>query len=279
MSAPGLSLAGFQEWMQAVVVHPGGAAKGLASDGARCHVDPARVAEVVLGRGELDAAARLGIYASMYPLRTVAALRSDYPALAGLLGDGTFSRLVADYLAEHPSRSFTLAQLGDALPEFVAGWGARRHRTLRSSVARLERAAARVFDARREAALAPETLAAETALRGDEVRLVPSEAFAVVAAPPGAVAVLDAALEGSAFPTSPGRGHVRVLFHRRDHVVLRRTLPAVPARLLAALASGRSLGEAVDLRARGGRPAPEVVGRWLAEWLDLGLFAGVEPAS
>lgn len=278
-AASPLRLGPFQEWMQAVLVHPGGADAGLASEPARRLLDPGRVGEVVVGRGALDAAARLRIYASMYPLRTVEALRADYPALAGLLGERAFARLVRDYVAEHPSTSYTLARLGDALPAFVAGHGNRRGRRLRAGVARCERAASAVFDAPEEPRLAPEPFAEAAARAGADVRLVPASAFAILRVCPGAVSALDAALEGEPFPQAAGRGSVFVAWYRRDFAVLRRTLDPLPGRLLEALAAGTTLSEAVVLAARGGRrPAPETVGGWLAEWIGLGLFTRVERA-
>ena len=280
MSGAALPLAAFQEWMQAVIVHPGGADAGLRSDEAARLLDPARLSDVVRERGALDAGARLRIYASMYPLRTAEALRADYSALAGLLGGRAFARLVCDYVAEHPSTSYTLARLGDALPAFVAGHGSRRGRRLRADVARCERAATAVFDAPEEPRLAPEPFAEAAAREGADVRLVPASAFAIVRVCPGALSALDAALEGGAFPRAAGRGTVFVAWYRRDFAVLRRTLDPLPGRLLEALAAGTPLSEAVVRAARGGRrPAPETVGGWLAEWIGLGLFTRLEPAS
>jgi len=104
-----LPLSRFQEWMQAVIVHPGGADAGLRSRAARRHVVPSELGAVVHARGALSPVERLRIYASMYPLRTVEALRSDYPALAALLGEERFDALVREYVAAHPSARNALA--------------------------------------------------------------------------------------------------------------------------------------------------------------------------
>lgn len=280
MNGAALSLAAFQEWMQAVVLHPDGAEAGLRSAEAVRHLGARRVVEVVQDRGGLTAQARLGIYASMYPLRTVEALRSDYPALAGLLGERAFARLVRDYVAEHPSRSYSLARLGDDLPGFVARQGSRNGRSLRADVARCERAAASVFDAPDGPRLDPTGLVEAIAAAKGALVLVPSAAFAVVRVRPGAVAALDAALEGGAFPRGAGRGSVHVAWYRRDFAVYRRTLEPVAGCLLEALASATPFAEAVGLAARGvRRPGPEAVGAWLAEWASLGFFTRAEPSS
>ncbi len=274
MTAPGLPLARFQEWMQAVVVHPGGADAGLRSRAARRHVRPSRVGAVVRAHGALAPVERLRIYASMYPLRTVEALRSDYPALPSLLGEDRFGALVSEYVAAHPSKSFTLARLGDRLPSFVASWGPMRGRGLRADVARLERAAAAVFDANDVALLDAPALAAALASEGESLRLVAATAFALLSVRPGAVAVLDAVLDGTPPPTRVGRGRTHVAYYRRDFTGLRRALDPVPGRLLAALVSGFPLDEALARATRGGRrPPARVVAGWLAEWSALGAFA------
>ncbi len=274
MNTPGLPLARFQEWMQAVIVHPGGAEAGLRSRAARRLVPPSEPGAVVRAHGALTPVERLRIYASMYPLRTVEALRSDFPALAALLGEERFGALVAEYVAAHPSTSFTLARLGDALPAFAASWGPGRGRRLRADVARLERAAAAVFDAADVDVLDASALAEALVAEGESLRLAAAPAFALLAVRPGAVAALDAVLDGTPQPSLAGRGLVHVAFYRRDLTVLRRVLDPVPGRLLAALVSGLPLGEALARASRGAvRPPARIAAGWLAEWSALGAFA------
>ncbi len=280
MTAAGLPLARFQEWMQAVIVHPGGVDAGLRSRAARRSLPPSRLGAVVRARGALSPVERLRIYASMYPLRPVEALRSDYPALATLLGEERFGALVSEYVSANPSTSFTLARLGDRLPTFVASWGPKRGRGLCADVARLERAAAAVFDADDVALLDAPALAAALASEGESLRLVAAPAFAVLSVRPGAVAVLDAVLDGTPPPTRAGRVRTHVACYRRDFTVLRRALEPVPGRFLGALVSGLPLGEALARAARGDRrPPARIVAGWLAEWSALGAFerAGVDP--
>jgi len=266
--------------MQAVVVHPDGVDAGLRSPAARQHVRPSRVGAVVRASGALAPVESLRIYASMYPLRTVEALRSDFPALAALLGEDRFGALVSEYVAANPSTSFTLARLGDRLPTFVASWGPKRGRGLRADVARLGRAAAAVFDAADVALLDAPALAAALASEGESLRLVAAPAFALLSVRPGAVAVLDAVLDGTPPPARAGRGRTYVCYYRRDFTVLRRALDPVPGRLLGALVSGFPLGEALARATRGGRrPPARIVAGWLVEWSALGAFAraGIAP--
>lgn len=279
MSATALPLAATQAWMQAVLAHPEGAEKGLSAPGARRHLAPEDVSQVVRERGGLCAAERLQIYAGMYPLRMVEALRSDYPALAELLGARGFERLVRDYVSVHPSRSFTLARFGDRLPEFVAGWGSPRRRGLLTDVARLELAATQVFDAEVTAPIDPSALEALSVVEWTRMKLVPAAAFRLVSVRPGAVDVLDAVLQGTPPPKKAGRGRVEVAYFRKDFVVLRRTLGHFEGKLLAFLSAGETLGEALERAARkfpGGFPSGEILSRLFGEWARLGFFVGIE---
>ena len=265
--------------MQAVLVHADGAQVALGAPEARRFVAPEDASSVVRERGGLDAAQRLQIYAGMYPLRMRDALRSDYPALAELLGERSFEKLVADYVAVHPSRSFSLARLGDHLPEFLEGWGSPRRRGLLTDVARLERAGAQVFDAEESAPLDPDALQSVPAADWPNVRLRPAAAFRLVRVRPGAIDVLDAVLEGHPVPQKAGRGRVDVAFYRRDFVVLRRSMGPFDGNLLASLAAGETVGTALERVGKalpGGFPSGEVLSGWFAEWTRLGFFSGIE---
>jgi hypothetical protein len=282
MSAPALPLAETQAWMQAVLVHPEGAEVGLSTPEARQYLAADDAPLVIRERGELTAPERLQIYAGMYPLRMSEALRSDFPALAALLGDRSFERLVGDYVAAHPSRSFTLARLGDHLPEFVTAWTSRRHRSLLADVARLELAAVQVFDAVETAPLDTSALKDFPVAEWTGMTLVPAPAFRLVSVHPGAVGVLDAVLEGTPIPLKTGRGRVQVAYYRKEFVVRRRTLGPFEGSLLASLIAGETFGESLEHAARifpGGFPSPEVLSGWFADWTGLGFFTGIEPSA
>ena len=279
MSALPLPLARFQSWRQAVLVHPEGARLALVEPETRRFVAPEDASTVVRDRGGLDAAQRLQIYAGMYPLRMRDALRSDYPALAELLGERGFGKLVSAYVAVHPSRSFTLARLGDHLPEFLTGWGSPRRRGLLTDVARLEQAGAQVFDAEETAPMDADALQSVPAAQWPNARLRPAGAFRLVRVRPGAVDILDAVLEGNPVPWRAGRGRVEVAYYRRDFVVLRRTMGPFDGDLLASLAAGETVGSALERAGNafpGGFPSGEVLSGWFAEWTRLGFFSGLE---
>lgn len=270
-----LPLGELQRWMQAVLVHPAGAEAGVRSDEAAALLPPERVGEVVRGTEALSSVERLGIYHGMYPLRMRDALAADYPMLEALVGEHAFSHLVADYVAAHPSTSYTLNRLGDRLPEYLRTWGPVRGRKLRADLARLELALTEAFDAEPSSVLAPEEVAAVPPERWEEVRLVPVPSLRLLDLTTSASAVFDALRDEAA--VAPGtRGRERVVVWRQELAVRRKEQPREAFALLSDLVGGASLGEALDRSAARRGPGPETVTGWFADWVGLGLFRRLE---
>lgn len=101
----------------------------------------------IVGDEKADAATRLGIYADAYRLRLLDALRDNYPAVNGLLGDEAFETLVQAYLAEYPSSYRSIRWFGDRLAGFLettAPWG---DQPVLAEMARFEWSLRAAFDA------------------------------------------------------------------------------------------------------------------------------------
>ena len=67
---------------------------------------------------------------SQYWFRLLDCIAEDFPGLEAVLGIARCNRLYRAYLAKYPSRSFTLRNLGDRLPQFLADepqWAGDRH--------------------------------------------------------------------------------------------------------------------------------------------------------
>jgi hypothetical protein len=132
-------------------------------------------------RGDVEARAReLGldprvcVYAWMYFARLHDTLRDDFPRLAAYLGDEAFSELVADYLAEHPSRNPSLRYFGAALPELVARHPTSERAPGAADLAALDWARVEVFDDEHApvASLNPAVFATQTLRAIPALRLV-----------------------------------------------------------------------------------------------------------
>jgi hypothetical protein len=91
---------------------------------------------------------RLEIYNRQYWFRLISVVSEDFPTLNAVLGQRRFDALILAYLAENPSTSWTLRNLGARLPAFLEShpeFAGRRHR-LAVDIARLEWAYVEAFD-------------------------------------------------------------------------------------------------------------------------------------
>jgi hypothetical protein len=265
-----------QRWMQQVVVHPGTVQEALAA--ARAKLAPSKIGQVILPSRALTAAERVEIYQRMYPLRMEEALGVDYPALQHFLGGDGFRRLVRDYVAAFPSRSYTLNRLGDHLPEFIPTAPGLRHRGFCHDLARLELAMTEVFDEVETPALSAEAVAAVPPEKWPEARLRPIAAFRLLALRYPVNAYV-ASVGGKAHrPPRPRRRDAWLAVFRRDYGVRRLELTRPGYDLLSELAAGRTIGDAVTAAARGRGAAARntELHRWFRQWMASGLFAGLE---
>ena len=107
-----------QGWLQSFIVEPGTDEQALASEPVKKEF-AGDIGEMVLPSTTLTATERAGVYRGMYLMRMEEALTTDYPVLKSYLGDDAFSDLVARYVEQYPSRSYTLNYLGRSLPKFI----------------------------------------------------------------------------------------------------------------------------------------------------------------
>jgi hypothetical protein len=270
-----------QRWMQACIVKPGTSEEAILSDGARAEIPAEEARGVVLPSKTLSALERLDIYREMYLPRMEEALAIDYPALKHLLGAEHFMRLVARYVAVYPSRSYTLNRLGDHLPEFLGTLSDLPKKEFCVNLARLENALTMVFDARETAPMTPDAVRAVPQDAWETARLKPIEAFRLIAFDYPVSQYVGAVDEENRFPRIASK-KTWVVAYRRNYQVHRMDLSEPAYELLSALASGRTLGEAiVAVLSRKWRPAVKQTQlfEWFRDWMAEGLFQGVDPGD
>src|SRR5215472_3933506 len=78
-------------------------------------VSPKVKAGYIKRNDRLTAVERLEIYSRSYWYRLIDSMYEDFPGLRAIIGLRAFDRLVRAYLADCPSRSFTLRDLGSQL--------------------------------------------------------------------------------------------------------------------------------------------------------------------
>jgi hypothetical protein len=242
---------------------------------------------------------RLEIYNRQYWFRVIAAVSEDYPALSAVLGQKRFDALMVAYLKENPSTSFTLRDLGDKLPNWLADQpdlaGARQK--LAVDVARLERAYVEAFDSPslppltmgEFAALLPDSvLSLQTHLQLLELRYPVDE---IVLAVRKNTPEMDTASNAVSKRKSSRRvrlpkvaqATVYLVVHRFEDSVYYRQIEREAFLLLAAIRDGHSIGTVVDMAfAKSELKARDralKIREYFAHASELGWFTASPPVS
>ncbi|MGH8197072.1 MAG: HvfC/BufC family peptide modification chaperone [Steroidobacteraceae bacterium] len=282
---PDRELHTLERWMQAVVMHPGGATAGLRSRPARRLIPrAASVPEtVVLPSKALTSVERLDIYARMYYARLLEILVAEYPTARQILGPRKFAAACRRFIARNPSRSRTLNRLSEKFPDFLARALPKSDRCgLAVDVARIERAMEDVFDAPRAEPLTAARFAAIGADQWERARLTLSPALRLLKLRYPANDYMNAVRSGKK-PRIPRPRASFAIVHRRGFQVFRREQEPEQFKLLAALASGRALAAAVRASVGGRSGSADRLaarlGAWFREWAAAGIFTGPSRAG
>jgi len=231
---------------------------------------------------------RLEIYNRQYWLRLCDCFYDDYPGLRAVLGERRFAGLCVAYLANHPSTSFTLRDLGQKLIKFIQAeprWTSPRQE-LALDMARLEWAHIVAFDSTSQPAVSAADLAGRSAAR-IHLRLQPYVTLLKLAYPldDHLIALSENtrlrgeasnAIETSAnhprrrAPRLPKRRTIHLAVHRHQNLVYYKRLQRRQFDLLAALRDGASLHEALESLPHTG-PVPPIQD-WFQNWSALGWF-------
>jgi hypothetical protein len=207
-----------------------------------------------------------------------------------VVGEKRFAELSVAYLSAHPSRSFTLRNLGSKLVEWLIAnpqWTGRRH-ALAVDLGRIEWAFVEAFDNPERTPLTLEEIA--TLEGGSRLALQPHVQLLALNYPADDIAL---ALHGKekrqtseAGVTHEGESDVPVRLprlrrratwvaaHRVDLNVYYRRMEREEYQTLAAIRDGRNLADALDAGFTGSRVPdthrPGRVRTWFGTWAELG---------
>jgi Putative DNA-binding domain len=253
----------------------------------------AEAAAFIKPNDRLTSFERLEIYNRQYWFRILSAFAEDFPGLAAVVGPMAFDKLTRAYLSDHPSKSFTLRNLGSALEAWLGEHleHAGKRPELALDVVRLEWAYIEAFDNAAERAL---TLADLSQLDGESrlslqphlrlLHLLHSVDDFVIdvhrrqaSQSVASNAVTDTKRSSSRrVPASVKRGDIFLGVHRYENAVYYKRLDREEYQLLRALDAGNTLGEALE-QAFGSSALqederPARVQAWFGNWAELGWF-------
>jgi len=211
---------------------------------------------------QLSSFERLEIYNRQYWFRLFSSFEEDFPGLKSIVGTRRFEKLMRAYLHAHPSRSFTLRNLGSSLvawlrdnPQYTEPMTENA-----SAMAALEWAHIEAFDNEQRPSLTPDQIAAID----DASRLALQPYLRLIEAPSAVdnalLAVRDASYGAAAQASNavgihlvrrtrsrkPAAGKIYLAVHRHEDSVYYKRLAREDYLLLRALEGGASLGEAIE---------------------------------
>lgn len=299
MNSATMTLAELQQQMAAAIMMP------LTTDGdMRAHAPDSRTmaavaATFIAPNTQLTPFERLEIYNRQYWYRVLDALAEDFPVLRAVVGSRAFEQLSIAYLTAHPSRSFSLRNLGSHLADWLSAhpkFAARRQR-LALDVIRIEWAFVEAFDNAERTPLTLDMIA--TLDGGSGLALQPHlRLLALDYAADDLVIALhkeqkhgtsEAGVkhdEGSAPPVRLPRLRRRATWlaaHRLDNAVYYRRLEREEFLTLSAIRAGLPLGDALQAgfqdSTKPDARRPALVRAWFGHWAELGWICAPELES
>lgn len=237
---------------------------------------------------------RLEIYNRQYWFRVLSCFAEDFPGLRAIVGARTFEKLMRAYLADCPSRSFTLRNLGSRLEEWLQAnpkWTATNPR-LALDMVRLEWAHIEAFDGGFEPVLTPTEI--ESAGLELRISLQPHVRLLELAYPVDDLLIEVHDYEGEANVSSnaarqsqlrtrvrhfgrPEPEPVYLAVHRADDSIYYKRLQIESYRMLKALSEEEPLSDAIE-KAFADSSMPDedrvpALQEWFANWAELGWFS------
>jgi len=292
--AAAMTLEQLQRTMGAAVMQPLTAEELMQQRDTTGHWDGRPMGEVaeqfIRPNSRLTAFERLEIYNRQYWFRIQSAFHEDFPGLRAVVGAQRFEVLMNAYLTAHPSRSFTLRNLGSKLlawltqnPQFAG-----QRISLALDVIRVEWACIEAFD---NAELQPLSAEDVAALNGDSRLALQAHVQLLALDYPADDLVLDMHQQQKRESSEAGtrqedfefeplkplrlRKHPTWLaVHRADLSLYYKRLSRPEYQMLAALRDGKPLAEALEAGFAGSRLSAssrlKLVREWFAHWAELG---------
>jgi hypothetical protein len=247
-------------------------------------------ASFIAPNSKLSPFERLEIYNRQYWFRILGALAEDFPALRSVIGSRAFDAMSVAYLTAHPSRSFTLRNLGAQLIEWLAinPHFAGRRADLALDVARIEWAFVEAFDGAEHEPLTIDQIA--TLDGRSYLGLQPHLQLVELVYPIDDLVLnlhkhekrqtTEAGLQHDEDNHAPAKlGQLRrkptfLAAHRVDYSVYYLRLKRGEFHTLCAIRAGQPLAEAIEAGVTTARvPAarrPQLVRQWFTAWAELG---------
>jgi hypothetical protein len=279
-----------QQRMAAAVMRPLTREEQMRKRDTSCPSVANEAAAFIRPNDRLTSFERLEIYNRQYWFRLFSSFEEDFPGLKSVVGNRKFQTLMRAYLEAHPSRSFTLRNLGSSLVSWLKQNPQYTHPHTDSAIAMaaLEWAHIEAFDNESRPQLSPDEI---SSLNTDShIALQPY--LRLLAAPyavdDALLAVRDSAHDSGSQASNavsihlvrrtrsrrPVHEQIYLAIHRHDDSVYYKRLSHEDFLLLEALDRGDSLGEAIETAFRDSETPesdrPAMIQSAFHHWMRMG---------
>ena len=205
------------------------------------------ISESIRGNG-FSGAERVEVYRNNVYVGLAKTLRSVYPVVEQLVGEGFFRYAAAEYIGRHPSVSGDLHEFGDAFPTFLSTFTPAAEMAYLPDVAHLEWAYYKVFHAAEHAPLDLAALGAAPQDRYEELKFKLHPASRLVASDYPVLHIWRVNQKNYSGDQTVdlSEGGVKLLVIRRDFDIQIQTLEAAEYALLYALAGNHNFATACE---------------------------------
>jgi Putative DNA-binding domain len=286
-------LARLQRWMQTVVSHPDGIADGIDSEEARGEMAVAsqQVESVIRPSKRMTGVERLEVYGGAYYTRLLECLEAEFPAVTHALGREAFDEFGFLYLQQYPSRSYTLAFLGENFPNYLAenrlpyetDDGVPDWADFLIDLAHLERLYSRVFDGpgtEKLDTLHPDALLAIPPDRWPRVRFEMAPCLRVAKYRFPVQSYASAVRQKRTEIAMPDPLETHLAVSRINYRVRRWSVSREQYRLLESLIAGNTLQQSLETAFADSTEDDATLAanlkQWFHEWADAGFFLSVD---
>lgn len=218
-------------------------------------------------KADFPAEKQLGVYVNAYRWRLFDVVAEDYPVLKAYLGEDKFDTLINDFISAVPPQHFNVARYAALLAAYQRIHAT--HDTFSEELCALETAIAQLANAEEVEALRPEHLAGTTAETLMESHLTPRKSLQLFAFEHPVNEYYKAVKEETQLPAITQQPSFLAVFRHED-VMWRMDLEEQEYRLLSALFSGITVGEALGAL---DESAAANISEYFSRWMRNGLLA------
>ncbi len=230
---------------------------------------------VVAPRPGSGPARRLEVYGAGFPTRIFEALSEMYPSVKRVTGDAALFSLAGRYIAQYPSKDYSLSAVGRHLPEFLRSDPLTERLPFLPDLAILDRAAMEAFHAPIQEPVSPGTLSSIDPSKFGECRIRFQAGTCLLAShwPVATIRELREAPD-SEFIVKVEDNPERMIVWRSGYEAAVRKTDMAEFAALEKLLAGGTIWEALEAAAaiQGDDPP---AGEWFRTWMSGGLAAGI----